>query len=341
MKKTLIAVLALAAAAACNKAEVVEQNPTNAIAFENVFVDNAVKSVVDPSYKDGNMFSDFAVYGFVEGATLFNGNTVSQKITNNDLTNYTWKYEGTQYWIAGANYNFCAIAPKTNGGWTSVTSAQNTTDYTVNTSFSFTNNGVTDLLYADSGKKMGAVSGNDVVEFTFRHLLSKVKFSFKNGYNASNATIKVSKVKITNAHKTGDVDLTAAATTWTNLQSSLELDFGSAVNDEDNVADAYAYNTTLESYNELFLIPSATYSYTITFHVDLLVNGTSIGEGYNHEVTVEFAPEAGHAYDINAEITASNIDPEHAQEPIEFTVAALPGWGTASDVNATVNNKNN
>ena len=46
-----------------------------------------------------------------------------------------------------------------------------------------------------------------------------------------------------------------------------------------------------------------------------------------------FAPEAGKSYDLKATINAENIDPEHAQEPIEFTVNALPGWGDTNDQN--------
>ena len=41
------------------------------------------------------------------------------------------------------------------------------------------------------------------------------------------------------------------------------------------------------------------------------------------------------SYDIVAEITASNIDPNHAQEPIEFT-ATMTDWTTAEDKTATV-----
>ena len=334
MKKTLIAVLVLAAAAACNKAEVVEQNPTNAIAFENVFVDNAVKSVVDPSYTNEKIFSDFAVFGFVEGAPLFNNVTVSKNITNEDLTKSDWKYEGTQYWIAGAKYNFSAIAPKTNGNWSDV---QATKD---GVSFTFENNGELDVLYAQTPQIEGKASGNAFVEFTFRHILSKVKFSFENGYNASNATIRVKDINITNAHAAGKVALNAN-TAWTAQERTLALAFGNAATTAANADEAYAFGTTVESYNERLLIPGAvTNGYNVTFTVDLLVSGQVV-KTYAHTATVNFTPEAGKSYDIKAVIDAENIDPENKQEPIEFTVAALPGWGTTEDVNATVNNKNN
>ena len=229
MKKTILAVAALVAVGmtSCNNDEELLQG-NEAIGFSNVFVDNSTRSKSDPSYTNDNLFEDFAVYGFVEGAVLFNGNTVSKTITNNALKS-DWKYEGTQYWIAGAKYNFAAIAPKSNAGWTTANCILNNNG-AVETTLSFTNNdGTTDLLYSNPDAIEGKDSGNTAVPFTFRHLLSKVKFSFTNNYNASNATIRVRDIKINNAYSKGDVTLTSAATTWSKQSGNkLELSFGNA-----------------------------------------------------------------------------------------------------------------
>ena len=330
MKKTIFTILAVAALAACSKEEVVTVNQET-IAFNNAFVDNATKSVNDPSFTNDKLFSDFAVYGFVEGAVLFDGTQVSKEITNTDLSS-AWKYVGTQYWIAGAQYNFNAVAPMTNGGWTK-TAADKTS-----TSLSFTNNGTTDLLYATAAQE-GKVSGNEQVAFSFRHVLSKVKFSFENDYNATNATIKVKDIVITNPHKTANVVLTGE-TAWTGNATAdgFTLAFGMATDNEatdakENDEVAIVYGKTYESQNERFLIPSTSYAYNVTFTVELLVSGTTVAT-YNHTVTATFAPEAGNSYDIKAVINASNIDPNHAQEPIEFTVSPLSDWGTANNVDA-------
>ena len=332
MKKIILAALAVASFAACTKTEVVGVTESNAIAFDNAFVDNATKSVNDPSFTNSNLFNDFAVYGFVEGAVLFDGTQVSKSITNNDLES-DWKYEGTQYWIAGAQYNFNAVAPMTAGGWTK------TAADAPSTTLSFTNNGTTDLLYATAAQE-GKVSGNTTVSFSFRHVLSKVKFSFENAYNATNATIKVKNIVITNPHKTANVVLTGE-TAWTGNATAdgFTLEFGKATDDEattdvkEDVEVAYAFGKTYESENELFLIPSTSYAYNVTFDVELLVSGQPI-DTYEHTVTATFAPVAGNSYDIKAVINATNIDPEHAQEPIEFTVNELPDWGTANNVDA-------
>lgn len=347
MKKILIAALALAAVAACNKSEVVEQNPANAIAFDNAFVDNSTKSVSDPSYTKDNMFNDFKVCGFVEGAKLFTDSweTVSKSGT-------AWTYSNTQYWIAGAKYNFAAVAPVTGANW-NATSCE-VADNAINTTLSFTNNGTQDVLYAEHEQYQGKVSGNETIDFTFRHILSKVKFSFENGYNASNATIKVKDIKINNAYRTASVDLTSSTSTWKNHETStLVLEFGMATDNEattdanENVETAYAFGSTYESQKEFFLIPGAVPTqtindtttekevagYNVTFTVELLVSNSVVAT-YNHTAYVDFTPAAGTSYDIKAVINAENIDPENEQELIEFTVNTLPDWGTTTDINA-------
>lgn len=325
MKKTLIAILALAAVA-CNKADVIEQSAPEAIAFDNAFVDNAVKSVSDPSYSNTKLFNEFAVFGFVEGASLFDGVKVSGSALNGE-----WKYSGTQYWIAGAKYNFCAVAPFA-GNWTKTAASKDGVE------LSFTNNGTTDLLYATAAQE-GKVSGNTAVAFSFRHVLSKVKFSFVNAYNATNATIRVRNIKITNAYETATVAL-GAATAWSAQAGTLELAFGNAAVASATAEEAFAYNTAVESYNELLMIPSEAKAYTVTFEVDLLVSGTVV-KTYAHTAAASFAPAAGTCYDIKAEINATNIDPNNEQEPIQFTVTAINGWGGPVEPEATINNNAN
>lgn len=329
MKKTILAVATLVAVGmtSCNNDEELLQG-NEAIGFSNVFVDNSTRSKSDPSYTNSNLFKDFAVYGFVENATLFNGNQVTGSGVNEK-----WTYEGTQYWIAGANYNFAAIAPKSNAGWT--TASCTLVGNNVTTTLSFTNNGTTDLLYSNPDAIKGKVSGNTAVPFTFRHLLSKVKFSFTNNYNASNATIRVRDIKINNAYSKGDVTLTSAATTWSNQSedNKLVLSFGNAAEVSANSDEVIAYSTTVESYNELLLIPGAATpleddqnaGYKVTFIVDLLINDTFVKK-YEHTAYVNHEFVAGHSYDIVAEINAENIDPEKEQEPIEFTVTTVNGW---------------
>ena len=324
MKKTLFAALALAFVASCSNEEVVEMAQKEAIGFDNAFVNNSTRSVNDPSYSSTTdegkgMFEKFQVYGFVEGAALWtDGETVTGPST--------WTYTNTQYWINGADYTFHAVAPET--GWTK-------TDATAEggVSLSFTNNGESDVLYAYATAEGKPNGQNAPVELTFRHILSKVKFSFKNEYDVENATIKVSDIHITNAYATGDATLNNSTTSWDNQEGTLNLDFGDVTQATatQDVADAYGVGT-LDSYNECLLIPSEAREYEVTFTVQLLISNTPIAT-YNHKANVSLALVAANSYNITAKINTSNIDPNNEQDPIEFTVTEITGWtpGTNPD----------
>ncbi len=341
MKKTLLLVAAAVALVACSNEETVRQSAREAIGFDNAFVENSTRSVNDPSWSNTNLFGDFAVYGYVEDASLFDNVQVSGSALNGD-----WTYTNTQYWIAGAKYNFAAVAPYANGAAGVFSVAANGDDYVGTTVLPFTNNGTNDVLYAQNAQVVGATNNNAKVAFTFRHILSKVKFSFENGYNASTATIKVYDVKIENAYETATATLGVSSTDWADQAGTLALEFGNA-SDAEATTDvkvsavvAYAYGATYESLNERFLIPgtapSVTYkdktnadvtvnAYKVTFKVDLLVNNTLV-KTYDHTAYAKFAPEAGNSYDIKTVINAENIDPANEQEPIEFTVTTIGDW---------------
>ena len=101
MKKTLIAILALAAVAACNKAEVIESNPGEAIEFGDAFVDNATKA--DYSSTD---ITAFNVYGTVNDVNIYNATPVTKGTAE---YGNAWTCGVTQYWIEGAAYKFAAV----------------------------------------------------------------------------------------------------------------------------------------------------------------------------------------------------------------------------------------
>jgi hypothetical protein len=323
--------------------------------------------VDDPSYSSaqgGRMFTDFAVFGYVEGAVLLDGVRVAKDGAGMNANNYAgqtstaWKYEGTQYWIAGANYNFNAVAPKTNGGWEVVKkdAGNNVVTDATKTTISFTNNGTTDLLYATAAQE-GKNKDNDEVKFNFRHVLSKGKFSFENAYNASNAKIRVKDVKILDTYTSGVATLNAN-TAWvpTANSNNLTLNFGNAAVASATAEEPFGNGTTVESYNELLMIPGAGATaykvkdangnevdktgYTVKFTVELLVSNTKVAE-YLHTIYTDFAPVAGHSYDLKATITPENIDPAHSQEAIQFTVNTIGGWANGNTADDATDNDSN
>lgn len=317
--------------ASCSQDETVEMAPnTRAISFSNAFVDNATRSVVDPSFKKETL-GNFAVYGFTQTGQIFDGVTVSSADNGS-----TWTYRPVQYWVEGNQYAFAAIAPASVSVSGETLNGSSVADYKVGMTVSFTNDGKTDLLYANGG----AFNANETfmaspqtVGLTFKHQLSKVKFSFKN--NVSGAyNIKVTDVKITDAKSSGTLTVsTAADNAWSNVTGNdLKLSFGAAGTTGVSTADAIAFGTEVETYNEQLMIPTAsTESYNVTFTVELLSGTVSMGT-YNHTATIEGVElKLGYCYDFAAELNAENIvvdpdDPDAELQPIEFTVKEISNW---------------
>ena len=349
MKKVIFALAAVVALAACSNEETIVADKGDAIGFDT-FVENSTRSKEDPSWSNNKLFANFGVYGYVENAVLFD----NVEVTGSGL-NGEWSYADnlTQYWITGAKYNFAAIAPKANAHEDVVFSvALNGDEYVGTTVLPFTNvDGTNDLLYAQNAQYVAGVSGqNGKVGFNFRHLLSKVKFSFENAYNASNATIRVKNVNITNTWETATATLGVNSTSWgSHNDATLNLYFGNAAETAVDAEYAYAYSKTVETYNERLMIPGqapeVTYDkkdaegnitevtenvYVVTFTVELLVNGTVV-KSYPHTAYAKFTPVAGNFYDIKTQINETNIDPNNEQEPIEFTVTEIIDWDEDHD----------
>lgn len=332
MKKIFLMGLATAAMlASCSQDETVEmaQN-TRAISFSNAFVDNATRSVVDPSFKKETL-GNFAVYGFTQNGQIFYGEEVSSADGGG-----SWTYDPIQYWVEGNQYAFAAIAPASVSVSGETMTGSSVADYKVGMTVSFTNDGKTDLLYANGGAFNADetfMASIQPVSLTFKHQLSKVKFSFKN--NVSGAyNIKVTDVKITDANSTGTLTVSAAdENVWSGVGGTpLELAFGAAGTTGVSTADAIAFGTEVETYNEQLMIPTAsTESYTVTFTVELLNGTVSMGK-YNHTATISGVElKLGYCYDFAAELNAENIvvdpdDPDAELQPIEFTVDEISPW---------------
>ena len=294
MKKIFISLLAVAALAACNKAEVIDSNPGEAIAFGDAFVDNATKAT-DPSYS-ANDITKFNVYGTVNNVVIYPGTEVTKGTA---AYNSAWTCPVNQYWIPGASYKFVGIV---DGNKTNVT--ETTLVNGMPTTISYKADGVTDLLCQTITKTANTDgTANGLVAFNFTHLLSKVNFTVTNNSTEANGYSFVVKNIVFAGRTEAEYDVVNKA--WENPVTG-NISFPAVT-----VATTVASND-LET--EMLLIPGDV---TVSFTVDILYNGTPItSTAYTPDTTYNIA--SGNAYNFNVAVSVG--------EKIEFTVTKKPEW---------------
>ena len=316
---------AVAALAACTSEQTIVAPQNEAIGFDT-FVDNSTRAEDITT----NNIANFGVYGTVtkggNSALIFN----NTEVTGTKESGYT--YSPAQYWIAAAQYDFLAFAPYAERQWTyTPTNAQVAKTGT----FSFNNETAAadqDVVYAYQTKttenELNA-SNTQAVEFTFKHILSKVAFSFTNTFTDGNTSLSVYNVKINNTAKTGTMAIAEGVDAAWVGDGDLIVPFGdqaTAVNtlqakaiDKDNRTLNLAHH---------YVIP-AQRAYNITFSVDLYQAGVYLAT-YNHEINsaIDFAKNGN--YVLSVKLAPESIDPANPLFPIEFSVNEVKGWDDAS-----------
>ena len=301
MKKILISMLAVAALVSCSKEESILVDQGEAIAFGNAFVDNATRAD-DPSYSGTEDFTSFKVWGTVKATesstpvAIFADNTVSGTVGANSV----WTCDVKQYWIKDALYNFAALA-NADAVALGDDKLPKTVTYTADQ---------TDLVYAKSAQYTGKASGNDLVAFTFQHLLSKVNFTVNNGsQSATGYSFLVRNIKIAGA-TAGTCDVTTTPVTWT-----------ATANDGYTIADITVDNDTAskDCGTALLVVPGDV---TVSFNVDILVDDVVLGTKEYTSAVTKLAPANSYNFVVTPTVG----------EEIKFTVANDPTWTENGDV---------
>lgn len=326
MKKIFIAVLAVAALASCSKEEAINVDKGAVIGFDT-FVENSTRAA---DLTKGNF--DFGVYGLVEkggeNALIFNNQTVNAK----------GEYSPAQYWIAAAQYYFTAIAPYSNAKWVYYTDTAHTGTIAFDNQAAAANQ---DLLFAyvkPDQTPAQITTAPDKVGFTFNHMLSRVRFTFANGFGAgSNIKLEVTDVTITDAYATAQLaveDGTPAAA-WKNFGTTFSKNFGQVGGA--TLATLTDEGTTMSAATEHFYLIPANKAYEVTFYVTLYQAGVKL-DTYARTATIPATEmKKGMSYDIKTTLNAQNTSDDGQLYPIEFEVTTVTDWANFGEVTGTVN----
>ncbi len=315
MKKTLFTIFCAVVAISCATDEVTVSNDL-AISFENAFVDPQVirSKVTDPTITTDkvNPLDKFKVWGFMDAtsAVIFDGEVVEKQEDGQ------WTYGEVQYWAPNHTYYFGALAPVDNCHW--VLNSDKANEFGIGELTFVNSEGTEDLLYASKSVETHDdekfySEGVAPVMLNFSHLLSKIKFTFTNGFGKDNITMNVSEIKMT-VPKNATINL-AVENWWDNDDWKItdaetsDLDFG-VVPDLDT-------QTPLSSTNERLTIPAGkNASYAISFKVNIFIGGQPAMEVTKTATLTGVAFNMGRSYNIKADITPDNLE----LKPIEFEV---------------------
>lgn len=343
MKRFLICALAAVGMVACVSEDVVQLPKSEAISFADAFIGNSTRAEVaaDPSTTKANLEA-FDVWAYMKS-------TIGTVLVDEDLTlqnDGSWYYSNTQYWTPERDYFFAALAPMNSNNWDLDAS------YAIFGGgaglVTFENiDGSEDLIYATASastpdRQTLVDEGMPAVKFQFEHLLSKVKFTFHNGFKTDNARLEIKNVTMT-APKSGKINLSDADYMWTLDKDEFTLGYKEITLNFGNVGTLSTKDNVnkLECDDERLTIPAdETYTYTIQFDVTLYY-----GEEVAYEVTKKSAVtgvalEKGHAYNFFTEINPQNLE----LPAIVFEVEGVDKWipedgeDVEHPVVATINN---
>ena len=330
MKKLFVCALAASMFTACSQDETISQQSPMQISFDGAFVSNATRAI-DPSITTATI-NGFDVWAFMDETSgdVFDGEDVTGS------KEAGWSYANTQYWAPNHTYYFAALAPMN-----SVNVGYNSQDGSAGKlglgNISFKNiDGTEDLIYAATTKTTPAEIKEDPgkVNFEFKHLLSKVKFSFTNGFKNDNAFITVKNIKMT-APSMAQINLNQADW-WSSNEDGKgwsiwgqEADVTLAFGDMETPKVGEAGKS--ESQYERLTFPAKdSKTYVVTFDVELYM-GEVLAYTNTLKTTISGAElKMGYAYNFHAEINPDNIVPGDGDGdklfPIEFEVVEVKGW---------------
>ena len=298
MKRLLVFALVAISMVSCMKEETTLLPQGDAISFDSAFIDNATRAAKDPSTVTATL-NGFNVWGFVKeyDGTIFAGTEVKK-------VDGVWGYYGTQYWVPNQPFYFAALAPMSSTNWNVTLATGDAAKLGLGT-VAFTNvNGTEDLLYAKE-----------------KHLLSKVKFTFTNGFPTETASIKVTNVKMVVPQK-AQIDLAQGdySKAWTGHAGTTTLAFGDV--------ETLAYTERAEVAHERLTIPAtAAQEYDITFTVELFMGTQSVYTVDMSSKVSGYELAMGNAYNFTTVINSESLQ----LEDIVFDVEVVKDWVSAGE----------
>lgn len=318
MKKFFVVLAVAATMMSCFSSEF---TPDTVIKFDAAVKSNSTRAT-DPAITSSNIDA-FDVWAFMNepSGILFN----QQRVTK---VNGVWTYSPPAFWNPGRTYYFTALAPVDcpNIEITLANAAAGQISKEGLGSVTFTNvDGSHDLIYAAPTTYTTPATVEEMatmpqVGLNFKHLLSKVRFSFKNMFK-NNETLVVSGITMTAKNK-ASIDLTQPTYSWVfdAAAQDVVLNFGDA-----QAAQNFQIGQVASCDINCLTIPADnTKEYAVTFNVTVY-HGDQAGNTIPVSTTiknVEF--KIGTQYNFTVELAGDKM----GLKPIVFGDPTVEAWTT-------------
>lgn len=305
MKKGLMMLgIATMMLASCTNEDVLNVSDSRAIGF-NTFVNNNTKAVTDITTAS---LSKFYVFGdYDEGTSVAFSNT---EVIGSQGGTYT--PVNPAYWQTGKTYEFGAYS----NGNASLTASFSNGALTI-TGYSVDD--AKDLIAATASEIAAPVAGGDKsVPLTFKHLLSKVKFTFSTTavpeafrMEVSNLTFKGIKTAATCVFSNNTI-----STMWTGTEGDYTI---ATLGD-------YAVTDGSASTEDILVIPQSNTDIEASFTVTIYDENTNEVIATNDFTASLDCTEwvEGYVYNYTATINPDKVDGN--LKPITFTVTKVEDW---------------
>lgn len=338
--------LACVAVVGCTSSDVVDdvkESEATRIGFDTHMSKNS-RALANDNFKNFFVYGTYTVPTSSQSVQVFHGDLVSKGESG------AWTYTNERYWNPQGTYDFYAyscegarVETGSTGNANLNGTVFNIVDFTINQGHC--NH---DLVFARSlGQKRNAHEDGktpDPVSFEFKHILTRLKFTFVSEIPGEEYTVKISNVKIRNYRDHGTFSGAGDnyPGSWTDVPEQrlvenptiiLSLGTSDGVIQKPNSADkAHPVRTNVET-EAVFMIPFAYVraNVRLEFNFDILApdsNGELKGV-LGNTITATWQPNWGMGQSINNKITLSGS--ATGMDPIRFTGSIVPDTDADAD----------
>lgn len=308
MRKSLLIVLSALVVGGCSKPESVAVEPSSRIGFASQLTKGSiVENAEDLQQQELRLYGAYTLDG--RTARVFD----AERLYYNDEIP-AWDYAVPQYWIMGASYRFCAVAPYN----TTCTFSEEDGVVTIGNYMGYA--GGPDLLYASAERDLRDDDDFSAVPLHFRHACAGVRFNLVNA--SSQVLTDVRNIRLVGVQNRGNFSFDSkGAMRWSLDGSTIgaydyEQPFaGICTLPSDGLPVNLGVKHPLYDEQVLMVLPQTIYKTPVTLHLEYIKEGDAEYAVRNIELgwlggSTPTEWRAGAMYDYNLTITDNTITAE-------------------------------